>query len=329
MRLFKKFFLLMFAALTVFSVAACQYESNTIYIAEGDWDSNRFYNDVVEFILENGYGEDVEITEIGTQGMVLGLTDGSIDLNVETWSENMATYQSDIAAGYYEELGVNFDDNYQGLYIPQYIKDANPGLVSVDDLVNYKSLFPDPEVTGWNPDTDKAVVYGGPSSWSITEFFKKKFENSDVYPDLVANFEFRPLESTATLNTTIVSAFNNQSAWVGYYWEPTDIMGLYDMYLLEDNHDYNVDTGVGFVPTNNVTIVATAGFKDVHPDAATFLSKMHTSSSVVNAVLAYMVENDLETYDAAVWWLDNNEDMWSQWVTADAQTKIREALDAL
>ncbi len=329
MGLLKKFFLLTMVLIVGFAAAACQYESNTIVIAEGDWDSNRFYNDVVKFILEEGYGEEVEITEIGTEGMNLGMRDGSIDLNVETWSENMTSYQEDIEAGYYTELGINFDDNYQGLYIPQFIKDANPGLVSVDDLVDYKALFPDPEITNWDPDTDKAVVYGGPSSWAITKFFIEKFENSDVYPELVANFEFRPLESTATLNTTIVSAFDNQEAWVGYYWEPTDIMGLYDMYLLEDNHDYVPETGVGFVPTNNVTIIATAGFEDEYPEATAFLSKMSTSSAVVNAVLAYMVENDLDTEAAAIWWLDNNEDMWSAWVTDDAQTKIRAALDAL
>ena len=329
MGLLKKFFLLTMVLIVGFAAAACQYESNTIVIAEGDWDSNRFYNDVVKFILEEGYDEEVQITEIGTEGMNLGMRDGSIDLNVETWSENMTNYKEDIEAGYYTELGINFDDNFQGLYIPQFIKDANPGLVSVDDLVDYKALFPDPEITNWNPDTDKAVVYGGPSAWAITKFFIEKFENSEVYPELVANFEFRPLESTATLNTTIVSAFDNQEAWVGYYWEPTDIMGLYDMYLLEDNHDYDPEAGVGFVPTNNVTIIATAGFEDEHLEAATFLSKMSTSSAVVNAVLAYMVENDLDTEAAAIWWLDNNEDMWSTWVTDDAQTKIRAALDAL
>ncbi len=329
MKLLKKFFLLMTALVVVLSMAACQYETNTIVIAEGDWDSNRFYNDVVKFILEEGYGEEVEITEIGTQGMILGLSNGSIDLNVETWSENMATYQDDIEAGNYYEIGINFDDNYQGLYIPQYIKDEYPDLVSVEDLVDYKFLFPDPEVTGWDPDEDKAVVYGGPSSWSITEFFVKKFANSDVYPDLVENFDFRPLESTATLNTTIVSAYDEEAGWVGYYWEPTDIMGLYDMYLLEDDHTYDVDSGVGFVPTNNVTIIGRDGFGDQYPEAEAFLAKMSTSSAVVNEVLAYMVENDLETEDAAIWWLDNNEDMWSTWVTEDARTLIRAALDSL
>ncbi len=329
MKLLKKFFLLMVAVVVVVSIAACQYESNTIVIAEGDWDSNRFYNDVVKFILEEGYGEEVEITEIGTQSMVLGLTDGSIDLNVETWSENMTTYQTDIAAGNYSELGVNFNDNYQGIYIPQYIKDEYPDFNSVEDLVDYKFLFPDPEITNWDPDTDKGVIYGGPSSWSITKFFVKKFENDEVYPDLVANFEFRPLESTATLNTTIVSAYENEEGWAGYYWEPTDIMGMYDMYLLQDNHEYNAETGVGFVPTNNVTVIATSGFEDEYPEAAVFLSKLHTSSAVVNAVLAYMVENDLDSEAAAVWWLDNNEDMWSLWVTEAARAKIRTALDAL
>lgn len=325
----KKIFLFMLALVTILTASACQYESQAIVIAEGDWDSNRFYNEVTKFILEEGYDKEVEITQVGTETLKLGLRDGSIDLNVETWSANMTSYDEDIEAGYYDELGINFDDNYQGLYIPAYLQEAYPDLVSVNDLVKYKHLFPDVDNSSWDTETDKAVVYGGPSSWGASKFYIAKFENSTDYPELVANFEFRNIESTATLNTTIVSAYENEEPWVGYYWEPTDIMGTYDMVLLEDELPYNSETGAGNMPTTNITIVATDGFTDEHPDATEYLSKMRTSSSVVNAVLAYMVENDLDTYDAAIWWLDNNEDVWSTWVTEDAQDAIREALDAL
>ncbi len=325
----KKIILFMLAFITVVTAASCQYESQAIVIAQGDWDSNRFYNEVVKFILEEGYDKEVEVTQVGTETMKLGLIDGSIDLNLETWSANMPSYEQDIKDGYYEELGVNFDDNYQGLYIPTYIQEEYPGLVSIKDLVDYKHLFPDPDNSSWNVETDKAVVYGGPSSWGASNFFKNKFENSTDYKELVDNFEFRFIENTATLNTTIVSAFENNEPWVGYYWEPTDIMGQYDMTLLTDDLEFNSETGTGNMPTTDVTIVATAGFKDEHEDAANFLSKMKTSAAVVNSVLAYMTENELDTYEAAMWWLEQNVDVWGTWVTEDAKDLIETALKDL
>ncbi|QWB95165.1 hypothetical protein KHQ89_04115 [Mycoplasmatota bacterium] len=329
MKLFKKFFLLMFAVITVLSVAACQYDSDVIVIAEGDWDSNIFYNEMVKIIIEEGYDTEVEITQVGTQVMTLGLIDGDIDLNIETWAANMGTYEDDIAEGRYDELGTNFDDNYQGLYIPTYIQEANPGLVSVQDLVDYKALFPDPEITNWDPETDKAVVYGGPSGWGASKFYTAKFENEELYKDLVDNFEFRTIEATATLNATIASANDNEEAWVGYYWEPTDIMGIYDMVLLEDDIAFDSETGAGNLPTTPVTIVSTDGFKEDYPEIADFLSNMSTSSAVVNDVLAYKTQQGLDIQAVTVWWMQENVDMWSSWVTEDAATKINDALDAM
>lgn len=328
MKLFRKAFLLMFALVTIFSVAACQYETDTIVIGEGDWNSNRFYNQVVKYILENGYDETVEVTSVSTPILIQSLTDGSIDLNIETWSDNMPTYQQDILDGNYVELGVNFDDNFQGIYIPQYLQDEHPDLVSISDLANYKSLFPDPEVTGWDAENDKGVIYGGPSSWQVTTFFINKFANTDLYPELAANFEFRTLESTATLNSTLTAAYESEEAWAGYNWEPTSIMGRYDMVLLEDDIAYDYDTGAGLIPTNNVTIVSTANFEEAHADAAAFLKLMNTSSAMVNEVLAYMDEQGLDPDEVAIWWLQNNESIWSTWVSDDALAKINTALDA-
>ena len=327
MKLFKKFFLLMFAAISVLTIAACQYDTQKIVIGEGDWNSNRFYNQITKFILEKGYDEEVEITGVSTPILIQSLTDGTVDVNVETWSDNMPTYASDIKEGNYIELGVNFNDNFQGIYIPKYLQEKYPNLKSIQDLVTFKHLFPDPEITGWDADNDKAVVYGGPSGWNVTQFLSTKFSNETLYPDLVENFEFRPLESTATLNATLTSAYESEEPWVGYNWEPTAIMGKYDMVLLDDDLDYDADTGAGLVPTNDVTIVVTKGFEEAHKEAAEFLSKMQTSATVVNEALAYMEEKDLDAEGAAMWWLENNKDMWSKWVTEEAATKISDALD--
>ena len=46
------------------------------------------------------------------------------------------------------DLGDSIDDSWQGWGIPQYVKDANPGLVSVSDLPDYADQFATAETQG-------------------------------------------------------------------------------------------------------------------------------------------------------------------------------------
>ena len=321
----KKLLLIFTVLLAGLSLAACQYESNTIVIGEGDWQSNQFYNQVAKIIIEEGYGVEVEVMQVDTPLLIASLTDGSIDLNLETWSDNMPTYESDIETGNYQELGLNFNDNYQGIYVPTYLAEAYD-LEYITDLVDHKELFPDPEVTNWDPETDKAVVYGGPSGWQVTTFLVNKFSNEEVYPELVEHFEFRPLESTALLDATLTDAYNSEEPWAGYNWEPTTIMGLFDMTLLKDQADYDKDSGAGMVPTNDVTVVASNNFVETYPEIVEFLENYRTSAQVASDALAYMAENELSAADTAAWWLENNKDMWTTWVPEDVVSKVEDSL---
>ena len=321
----KKLLLIFTVLLAGLSLAACQYESNTIVIGEGDWQSNQFYNQVAKIIIEEGYGVEVEVMQVDTPLLIASLTDGSIDLNLETWSDNMPTYEADIENGNYQELGLNFNDNYQGIYIPTYLADQYD-IEYITDLVDHKALFPDPEVTNWDPATDKAVVYGGPSGWQVTTFLVNKFSNEEVYPELVEHFEFRPLESTALLDATLTDAYNSEEPWAGYNWEPTTIMGLFDMTLLKDQADYDKDSGAGMVPTNDVTVVASNNFVETYPEIVEFLENYRTSAQVASDALAYMAENELSAADTAAWWLENNKDMWTTWVPEDVVSKVEDSL---
>ena len=43
---------------------------------------------------------------------------------------------------------------------------------------------------------------------------------------------------------------------------------------------------------------------------------------------AWLLDNpDADANDAALWWLNGNEAVWSTWVTADAADAIRSALE--
>jgi len=321
----KKFFLFFLIILTSLLHVACQYDTEEIVIGEGDWQSNEFYNQIAKVIIEEGYGKEVTITKVDTPLLVQSLKGQSIHVNTETWSDNIPTYYSDIEEGFYEELAVNFDDNIQGIFIPKYLADEYD-IEYIEDLVDHKELFPDPDTTGWDPDVHKALVYGGTDGWAVTEFLINKFNNYEVYPDLVENFNFRPIDSTAILNSILTNKYNNEEPWVGYNWMPTAIMGKLDMVMLKDEHPYDFEQGTGNPPTNNVTVVATKGFRDDYPEITAFLENFQTSSQVASDALAYMEENELSAAETAQWWLKNNVSYWEEWVNEDVVNKVLDAI---
>jgi glycine betaine/proline transport system substrate-binding protein len=312
--------------LTIFSlflvvgmVGACETEE-TIIVAQADWESIEFHNEVVRIFIEEGYGVTVETVPADTAVMVAGLRTSDIDLSMEVWSDNIPTYQEELTAGNFVELSVNFDDNQQGLYIPRYLSEQYPGLRTVRDLIDYVELFPNPE------GGDKGIIYGGPDGWSATAFLEQKM----VAYGLDEYFEFRTIDSSATLNATLAGAYANQQPWVGYNWEPTWALGLFDLVLLEDDPYTEEDfaQGIGAFPTVRVTVAVDRTFEERFPAIAEFLRNYTTSSEVTSAALAYMQENGVEADAAARWFLTNYESMWTSWVPADVVDRVKASLTA-
>lgn len=319
MKLMKKLMILVAAIAIAFTISACEPEQ-TIVIGEGDWDSNAFHDQVAKIIIEEGYGVNVDVVLADTAVMVSSLKAGDIDLSMELWSDNIPTYEDDIRAGEYVYLSTNFDDNTQGLYIPTYLAEEYPGLQTVQDLKDYADLFPNPE------GGDKGIIYGGPEGWSATAMLHDKMEayGLDEY------YDFKTIDSTSTMNATLASAIANEEPWVGYNWEPTWVLGLYDLTLLEDSpySPEDFEQGIGAFPSVDVNVVVNAEFEETYPEITEFLKNYETSSETTSEALAYMQENDVEAEAAAIWFLQENVDLWDSWVTDEAYDNIIEFLNA-
>ncbi len=307
----------------VVAITACGGEDKRkITLGEGDWESNRFQDQVVKLILENGYDVSVDIVSADTAIMIASLKMDKLDVCLELWSDNVVTYEDDIANGEYIELGVNYNDNTQGLYVPRYLVEGEdalaPDLKTVSDLKNYADLFENPE----NPDS--GIIFGGPEGWGATEHLHKKME---AY-GLDEMFDFRPIDSAATLAATLSGAYIKGEPWVGYYWEPTWVLGLYDMVLLEDSDysDEDFANGIGSFKTVDVTIASTQSFVDENADLAEFFKKYHTSSAIINEALAYMQENKVEADETAKWFLLEKQNVWTEWVDDEIAKKVLKAI---
>lgn len=313
----KKLLTLLTLVFSLFMVSACETE-DTIIVAQADWESIEFHNAVVAILIEEGYGVAVETVPADTAVMVASLRTSDINLSMEVWSDNIPTYQDELDSGDLVELSVNFDDNMQGLYIPAYLAEQYPGLRTVEDLKDYAELFPNPE------GGDKGIIYGGPEGWAATAFLNKKME---AY-GLGEFFEFKTIDSSATLNATLAGAYANEEPWVGYNWEPTWALGLFDLVLLEDSpySEADFEQGIGAFPTVKVTVAVDKTFEGNYPEIAAFLANYTTSSEITSAALAYMQENEVEADAAARWFLDNYESLWTSWVPSDVADSVKQAL---
>lgn len=328
------FLLIAFLAVTLVGTGCSQgtkeaeKEKPTLIFADAGWDSIRFHNEIAGFIIEKGYGYKTDVTAASTPITFLGLRNGEIDLYMEVWTDNIDDYGEAIEKGDIQELSVNFDDDMQGLYVPTYIIKGDPergieplapDLKSVQDLPKYWEVFKDPE------DKTKGRIYGAIPGWAVDQIMVDKIKNYG----LDKNYNvFRPGSDTA-LATSMVQAVEAGEPWVGYYWEPTWIIGKYDMTLLEEppynKEQWEKDYTTAFAPCR-VTVAVNKDTINEAPDVVEFLKKYKTNSSVTSEGLAYMQDNNVGADEAAKWFLKNKKDMWLKWVPEDIAKKVEAAL---
>ena len=294
-------------------------EKTSITFADVGWDSIKLNNALAGLVAENVFGYTWQETPGSTPISHEALMLGDVDVHMEEWTDNISSYQTDLQAGKFPELGINFNDNDQGFYIPRYVADEYPDLKTVKDLAKYPELFPDPE------DASKGIIYGGITGWSITEVMEKKVSayGLDQY------YNYFVSGSDAVLNTAMTSAWDNQEPIVAYYWEPTWLLGKYDFVLLEDD-PYNPDTfqdGIGACPAVTVTVAVSNDFAASNPEYCAFLSNFSMPSAIISEALAYMQDSSASYTQAAQWLLtESHPELVSQWLTDEQADALLESL---
>lgn len=305
-------------------------EDKVLVFADAGWDSIRLHNEIAAFIIENGYGYKTDILPGSSSATFAGFRRGDIDIYMETWTDNLIdVYQDAIDSGDIKEVSVNFDDNAQGLYVPTVmikgdadkgIEPVAPNLEYITDLPDYWELFKDPEVP------TKGRIYGSPPGWNVDQIMQEKIKSYGL--DKTFNY-FSPGSDTA-LSASLASAAEKGEAWVGYYWEPTWVLGKYDMTLLKevpyDEDLWNNGFASSFPPMP-VTVCVYKDLEEEAPQVFSFLENYVTSSEITNKALAYMQEEDASTEEAALWFFKEYEDLWTKWVPDEVVEKVKSALN--
>ncbi|WP_188456544.1 ABC transporter substrate-binding protein [Virgibacillus oceani] len=300
-----------------------------ITFADAGWDSIRIHNNIARKIIEEGYGIDTEVTPGSTAATFQGLREGDINVYMEAWTDNIKEiYTEAIDEGDIKEVSVNFDDNVQGLYVPTYVIEGDeergiepmaPDLKTVEDLKKYPELFADPA------EPDKGRLINAPSGWAVEKAISEKMEAYGLNDTFV---NFKP-GSDAAIVASLTDAINAGEAWVGYYWSPTAVTAKYDLTLLvEPEYDKEVfeETKATEFPPNDVTVAVHKDLPEQAPEIVDFLGNYETSSALTEEALKYMDENQASAEEAAVWWMNKHEDLWTSWVPEDVAEKVKESM---
>lgn len=329
----RKLICIFFLVLISLNICACISEDKaeqnrqTIVFADAGWDSVKFHNAVAAFIADKAYNIEPKIISGSTPILQTAIVRGDIDVNMELWTDNVPSFAADMKSGRLLNLGINFDDDKQGFYVPRYliegdekrnIKPLAPDLKTVKDLARYSHLFKDPE------DSSKGRLYGSIPGWSIDEIMYRKYE---AY-GLNKNYNYFRSGSEPSLNSAFLAAYSKGEPIVGYNYEPTWLTGKLDLVLLTDE-PYNEDSfqrGLTEARSVPVCIIANKQIEIKAPEFMTFLKNYHTSSILTAEALAYIADTKCTYNEAAIWFMKRHPELLMQWLPSDKFNQVNNAL---
>lgn len=319
------------AALCLLAVLSCAADARPVTIVDFSWDSVQVHNRIAAYVIEKGFGKKTDFIFAESLPGFMGMERGDADFSMEGWIDNLLEVWERVTGnGKMVSLGANYPDAPQGWYVPTYlikgdrdrgIEAAAPDLKSVTDLPKYKDLFKDPE------DPGKGRLLNGPAGWRITSINEMKVRGYGLDKDI------NPFSagSETALAASIKRAYERGEPVLAYYWEPTWVMGLYDMTMLEeppyDEEKWDEDNLFACAtPSVRVLVVANTKFVEENPEIADFLKNYTTTLEQNNRVLAFMDETGADAAGAALWFLKNYGDVWKPWLSPETAEKVAAAL---
>ena len=144
--------------------------------------------------------------------------------------------------------------------------------------------------------------------------------------------------SGETMVTSMASAYESKEPWFGYYWAPTTPLGKYDMTSVDlgefdeaahsanQNAD-NPEPKPSAFPTAPVLTVMTKDFHDNNPEIAEFIGNVSFKTEEMSKLLAWQGESNASNEEAAVYYLQNNKDVWAEWLSDGARGNLSKLLD--
>ena len=298
----------------------------TIIFGDLNWSSALLQNRIAQYIVEHGYGYPTEVKFGATLPLFQGLQNGDTDVTMEIWLPNQTeAWNKAREEGAVLSVGQSLGKDWQSAFvIPAYLQEQYPELDNVEDLKDpqYKELFATAE-TG-----DKARLVSCIIGWACEEVNAAQVEGYD----LLDHVEIINPGDGAALNADLYGAYEREEPWLGYQWGTNDPALVLDLVRLEEpeysDACWNSNKACGYQDAT-VLIAVNPDLPGEAPDVVRMLRNWDFNIEIYKGVARWQAENpDADVKATALWWLNNNADIWSDWVTDDAAAAIQSALTA-
>lgn len=265
------------AGLAVSSAAVAE----TVKIAYPNWAEGIAMTHLVQAILEEEMGYDVELTQAQPGVSYGAVASGDQDAFLDAWLPHTHEPYWDEHGDQLDDLGPNFAFGITGLVVPSYVKiDSIPELNQIADELDGK-------------------ITGIGTGAGITRNTTIAIDEYDL--DLVQVNSSGPAMTAALKN-----AIDSGEPIVVTGWKPHWKFGRYDLKVLDDPKSV--------YPVDACKTVARKGFREDMPEVAQFLTNFNLREADLTALMIQIDDSDDDVSDVARDWMDNHESLVDSWI---------------
>ncbi len=301
------------------SAGAATAECGAVSITEMNWASGAVVTSISKFLMEQGYGCTVTVVPSSTVPAVASVAEtGEPDILTELWRSAVPAYTDLETAGKIKTLThVLSDGGVEGWYVPAYLVAEHPEVATMDGILAH------PELVG-------GIFNNAPDGWGA----RVKDDNLIKVWDFAGHgLEVFNHGSGETLAASLAAAYEAKAPWLGYYWEPTSLLGKYPMVMVDigpydpeaidcvSKVDCADPKKTAFAPAEVVTGV-TPTFAAREPAIEALMAHVSFTNAQMGAVLAWQEENKASADETAVHFLTEYKDVWSTWIDDSAREKL-------
>ena len=307
-------------------VEAPEGPKETIVFSDLNWTSAEIQNRIAQYIVEHGYGFPTDVVPGATLPLFQGLRKGDTHVTMEIWLPNQSIgWTEAVELGEVVSVGKSLVGDWQSTFvIPAYIAEQYPDLKTPQDLMKpeFQELFSTDDSRG------KARLVACVPGWSCELVNDEQIETYGLNDSL---YVIKPGSQDAMF-AELFGAYEKQEPWLGYMWGTGDPALKLDLVLLEEEPYTKEcwDSGKACHFDESLVLIAVnPSLLPRAPEVIGFLQNWEFSIPVYKPVFQWIDSNPEATRaEAAIWWLENNQDLWSAWVTEEAASSVMAALDA-
>ena len=312
----------------VVEVMAPEGPKETIIFGDLNWSSALLQNRIAQYIVEKGYGYPTDVKFGATLPLFQGLQNGDTDVTMEIWLPNQnEAWNAAREEGAVLSVGQSLGKDWQSAFvIPAYLQEQYPDLDNVEDLKDqqYKDLFKSAE------SGDKARLVSCIIGWACETVNAAQIKGYGLEDHVHV---INPGDGAA-LNADLYGAYEREEPWLGYQWGTNDPALILDLVRLEEPPFSeacwaNPEAKPCGYQDATILIAVNPDLPGEAPDVVEMLREWDFNIEIYKSVARWQGENpDANVTATALWWLNNNADVWGGWVTDEAAEGIQAALSA-